>query len=181
MGQKNDIPESRKGFFHDYQIRNLKKMSPLIILAVVVIAWMAFLVSPYSKVKSVAVSGNEIVSVKQIKHYSPVKKGTSLFSVWGKQEKLAKALKDRSQRMQSVTLKLVNFNQIKIKVEEYPTIGYLYVHRGYEPILQSGVIIKTKVLNPSDGFPVLKKFHNPKKSYKERLSSIVELTRQFEQ
>lgn len=163
MGQRNDIPESEKGLFHHYQIRNLKKMWPLIILTIIIIGCMAFLISPYSKVKSVDISGNEIISVKQIKHYSPVKKGTSLFSVWGKQKKLAKRLKQRSQRMQSVKVKLVNFNQVKIKVEEYPTIGYLYDHRGYEPILQSGVIIKTKVLNPRDGFPVLKKFHDPKK------------------
>ncbi|GHP15002.1 hypothetical protein YK48G_24270 [Lentilactobacillus fungorum] len=163
VGSKNEIPESKKGLFRRYQIRNLKKMSPLIIVVLLIILFMAFLISPYSKVQSVKVSGNEIISVKQIKQYSSVKIGTSLFSVWGKENKLARALKNRSQRMQTVHLKLVHFNQVKIRVEEYPTIGYLYVHKGYEPILQSGVIIKTKVLNPRAGFPVLKKFHEPKK------------------
>ncbi|MFD1124916.1 cell division protein FtsQ/DivIB [Lentilactobacillus raoultii] len=147
-------------FLKGYQIRNFKRMSPLIILFIVIICIMSFLVSPISRVQQIKISGNEIVSVKQIKHYSPVKKGMSLLSVWGKTDQLANRLKQRSQRMQSVKIRLVHFNQIDIRVEEYPTIGYLYTNGGYQPILKSGVIIQNKVLNPRDGFPILKKFKN---------------------
>lgn len=151
------------GLFRDFQNKNAKKMWPLVLLITVILLVMIFMISSYSRVQKVTVTGNEIVSDKQIKGFSPVKKGTSLFAVWGKTDKLAQSLKQRSMRMQTVKMKLVNFNQVKIKVEEYPTIGYLYVRGGYQPILKSGVIIKGKVLNPKAGFPVLKKFKNPEK------------------
>ncbi len=163
MGTQKQSQQDQGHLFRDFQIRNVKKMWPLVTLLIVILMVIIFMISSYSRVKSVTVSGNEIVSDQQIKGFSPVKKGTSLFAVWGKTDKLAKSLKDRSMRMQSVKMKLVHFNQVKIAVEEYPTIGYLYVSGGYQPILKSGVIIKGKVLNPKAGFPVLKGFKNPKK------------------
>lgn len=162
LGTNSPKKKIKRRLVKDYQIRNFRRMWPFIIIFLMIICAMGFLISPISRVKSIKISGNEIVSIKQIKHYSPVKKGMSLFGVWGKTDKLAGELKDRSQRMQSVKINLVNFNRIHIKVEEYPTIGYLYTDGGYQPILKSGVIIKNKVLNPRDGFPVLKKFKNPK-------------------
>lgn len=161
--EKQNHNEQDHGLFRDFQNRNFKKMWPLVTLIALILLMMIFMISSYSRVKSVRVTGNEIVSDKQVKGFSPVKKGTSLFAVWGKTDKLAQSLKQRSMRMQSVKMKVVHFNQVKIKVEEYPTIGYLYVHGGYQPILKSGVIIKDKVLNPKAGFPVLKKFKNPEK------------------
>ncbi|AEB72957.1 cell division protein FtsQ/DivIB [Lentilactobacillus buchneri] len=163
MGAQDQNGKNHGGLFRDFQNRNVKKMWPLVMPITIILLVMIFMISSYSRVKKVTVSGNEIVSDQQIKAFSPVKKGTSLFAVWGKTDKLAQSLKQRSRRMQSVKMKLVNFNQVKIKVEEYPTIGYLFVHGGYQPILKSGVIIKGKVLNPKAGFPVLKKFQNPKK------------------
>lgn len=162
VGQ-DPVTKQKQHFLKAYQRHNLKKMSPLILLALLIIAVMGFFISPYSRVSSVRITGNEIVSIKQIKHYSPIKKGTPLISVWGKTEKMAAELKKRSQRMQSVEIKLLHFNQVTIKVAEYPTIGYLYGNGGYQPILKSGVIIKDKVLNPRAGFPILKKFHNAKR------------------
>lgn len=155
--------QPKRHLLADFQIQNLQRMWPLLVGLVVIIGVMIFFVSPISKVQKVTISGNEIVSVKQIKHFSPVKKGTPLLSVWGKRKSLAASLKKRSQRMASVKMTLPSFNTVHIQVEEYPTIGYLYRDRGYQPILKSGVIIKNKVLNPRDGFPILRKFQNPAK------------------
>ncbi len=154
------VEQHRRHLLKDYQRRNFRKMWPLLAGLVLVIGFMLFVISPVSHVHKVKITGNEIVSIDQIKHYSPVRVGTSLFSVWGKTDRLAKNLKDRSQRMASVKIRLTSFNDIQIKVAEYPTIGYLNVDHGYQPILKSGVIVKNKILNPRDGFPILKKFSN---------------------
>lgn len=164
VGHKAAPPKKRvrHRFMKGYQVRNFKRMWPLILLFVAIICVMIFLISPISKVKSIRITGNEIVSTKQIKRDSPIKKGQPLLGVWGKTNQLAGQLKRQSRRMQSVKISLNHFNRVTIRVEEYPTIGYLYTNGGYQPILKSGVIIKNKVLNPRDGFPILRKFKNPK-------------------
>ncbi|WP_268913778.1 cell division protein FtsQ/DivIB [Lentilactobacillus sp. SPB1-3] len=145
-----------------FQIRNLKRFSPLIGLLVVVLLVCVFFITPYSRVSRVTITGNEMISATNIKKYTTIQPNNSLLKVWGHKQSLAREIKDKSQRLASVKVSTSNFNDVNIRVKEYPTIGYLYVNHGYQPILKSGVILNNKVLNPTADYPIVKNFKNPK-------------------
>lgn len=154
--------DSRKSKLKDFQVTNLKRMSPLLVIFTLGLLICLFFVTPYSRVSKVTITGNEMVSTATINKFTSVRKNEPLINVWGHQHKLATELKNKSQRLDSVKISTRNFNEVLIKVKEYPTIGYLYIDRGYQPILKSGVIIKNKILNPTANYPIVKKFKDPK-------------------
>ena len=159
---KNKKQASGKRLLASYQIRNFKRFWPFLTGVILLIGCMVFLVLPISRVAKVRITGNQIVSKSQLQHYFPVKSGDSMFKVWGKKTKLADQLKKSSQRVESAEVATFNFNNVQVKVSEYPTIGYLYQAGGFQPILKSGVIINKKILNPQAGYPILKNFKDAK-------------------
>ncbi|GAY74069.1 cell division protein FtsQ/DivIB [Lentilactobacillus kosonis] len=145
----------------NFQVDNLKRLSPLLVLLILGLMICLFFITPYSRVNKVTITGNEMISTAGIKKYTTIKPQESMIKIWGHKRALASELKDKSQRLESVTVNTANFNNVNIKVKEYPTIGYLYVDRGYEPILESGVILRSKVLNPNADYPIVKNFKDP--------------------
>ncbi|WP_283678882.1 cell division protein FtsQ/DivIB [Lentilactobacillus sp. Marseille-Q4993] len=155
--------KDHKPLLKEFQRRNLKRLSPIVFLMIVAILGLVFLLTPISRVQSVEVTGNKVVASSSLLRYTSIKKGNSLMTIWTQRKRLEAEMKSRSQRLENVDIKLSQFNHVKIAVKEYPTIGYLYAHHGYQPILKSGVIINTKILNPKTGFPILRDFKNPSK------------------
>lgn len=162
---KHSIPKPhlfKSGWLQDFQIKNLKTFMPLIGLLLVAIGVTAFFITPYSRLNQITITGNKLTSTKKIMQYVPVSKNDSIFSVWRNTAKLEAQMKNQSQRLERVKFKLVNFNNLKITVKEYPTIGYLYTDKGYHTIFKSGAISSGEVLNPQTSYPVLTGFKNQK-------------------
>lgn len=141
----------------DTQRQNLKIGWPFIVGLLILIAGLMYLVLPISSIDNVVVRGNRYTSANTIRKKSGVL-GQKTVVILGQTKKVAARVTKDDSRIQSTTVKVTGPQQVMLTVKEYPVIGYLYQNGGYQQILQSGTILDSKVLNPKDGYPVLKKF-----------------------
>ncbi|MCY9807610.1 FtsQ-type POTRA domain-containing protein [Lentilactobacillus senioris] len=158
---KKQNRKSRKStkihFLSAIQRQNLKVGWPFVVFLLLLIGVLTYLVLPISSINDVIVHGNRYTSSTNIRKKSQALGQKSLV-VFGQTKQIATRITKSDSRIQSVVAKVTGPQQVTLTVKEYPVIGYLYADGGYQQILQSGTILNSKVLNPKDGYPVLKKF-----------------------
>ncbi|MDT8859118.1 FtsQ-type POTRA domain-containing protein [Alkalihalobacillus sp. MEB130] len=96
---------------------------------------MVYFQSPLSHVRNVAVVGNYFVSDEELIKLSKVDNGTSMWNL--EQEVVVDRILSHVE-IRSAHIERVLPSTIKISVEEYARIGYLYREDKYYPILETG-------------------------------------------
>ncbi len=141
-----------------FRQKNWRMMRPFVLIITLIVLFSGFFISPFGHINKVNVLGDQFVPASEVKRGLPIKAGDSMLRIWGHKNKLATQIKNSNQRMKTVAVSTSNFNDVNVYVKEYPVIGYLQVGQGYKPILKSGVITDTTILNPQSGFPILMNF-----------------------
>ncbi|MCK8607288.1 cell division protein FtsQ/DivIB [Apilactobacillus ozensis] len=140
----------------------LKKFLVFFVPLFLVLLISLYFISPLSKINSISVVGNNIVSKSYIKNKASVHVGDSVFKVIGKNKLLNEKLTKNNSQIKHANFKMNGINNVKIYIEQYKVIGYNSDknNRAY-PILESGKVLSSSVDNPNtDKLPYLVNFTN---------------------
>lgn len=154
---RNSRKTTNTQFLSAIQRQNLKIGWPFVVCLLLLIGILTYLVLPISSVNNVIVHGNRYTSSASIRKSSQAMNQKTVV-VLSQTKQIANRVTKDDSRIKSTAAKVTGLQQLTLTVKEYPVIGYLYKDGGYQQILQSGTILNSKVLNPKDGYPVLKKF-----------------------
>ncbi len=118
-----------------------KRLVLLLLLFFTMIAIIAYIQSPLSRVKSIMVEGNEVYSDKEIIRTSGLTNNTNIWKV--KQKDIAVKLKKLSE-VKSTAVNIHWPNTIVIKVKEHKRMAYLKQEQYYFPVMDNGKVLKNK-------------------------------------
>lgn len=130
-----------------------------------------YFVSPLSHIKQINVVGNHALTGHQVAKMSHLKTGDSIYKVIGNEKQLATQVTHHYPRVKQIQFSVHHFNQLKVRLKEYPTAGYVPANGYYRIALVSGVISNERREQPSGQYPVYDKFKS-----KRQLSMMI---RQF--
>ncbi|KQL58157.1 hypothetical protein AN965_05125 [Alkalicoccobacillus plakortidis] len=117
-----------------------KRLLSIVVLFFVLMMVLVYFQSPLSEVKSIQVSGNQLLTDEEVLEASGLSEGMNIWNI------------DRNTRIEQTTqLKEVESIEISrrlpsslfIQVKEYPRVAYVYSEEGYLPLLKNGQILDT--------------------------------------
>lgn len=116
-----------------------RKARPIMVISLVTILLCLFIISPYSKQKTVKVTGLVNASQEEILIGSTIKDTDYIFSLLLNAGAYEKAVKSSSKWVKSVELTYQFPNQFTLSVTEYGVVAYTVKDGSYQPILENGV------------------------------------------
>ncbi|MGX7031428.1 cell division protein FtsQ/DivIB [Vagococcus zengguangii] len=150
--------------------RMLRRLLLLLSMFLVVLLLTAYYVSPYSKVQTLEIVGNNVVTKQEIATATGIRNNEFFWNAY-LNEPIEKNIKKALPRIKSVEKSIVNVNNIKLKIEEYDEIAYAKFEGKFYPILASGKIIDEAVTTTkNEAFTIFTNFENDKQF--ERVMNI---------
>lgn len=129
----------------------------IIFLALLVIFW-GYWFSPLGRVAKISVSGVNYLGEQQIIDATKINSNSSVLLTLLQQRQLKRQIKTQVPLVKQVSFRFSNFNQLKISVTEYQTVGFVIKNDGYFRVLENNQIIKPKLQQPIGSFPVYQTF-----------------------
>ncbi|WP_203649095.1 cell division protein FtsQ/DivIB [Secundilactobacillus yichangensis] len=142
--------------------RLAQRMSILIGIFGILLLISGYYVSPLSHIGKITVDGNHALTDRQVVKVSGIDHGDSIYQVVGKEQKLSQRVKNSNSRVKQISFSIAHFNQLTIRVKEYPTAGFVPANGYYRVALTSGVISKERQKQPTGSYPVYDRFKSPK-------------------
>ncbi|MTV82914.1 cell division protein FtsQ/DivIB [Secundilactobacillus folii] len=141
--------------------RLAQRMGLLISIFLVLLIISGYFISPLSHIGRVQVLGNHELSKSKVLAISGIRTGDSVYSVIGKEQKLAKVAKQNNPRVKQISFSVSHFNRLTVRLKEYQTAGFVPANGYYRVALTSGVISKERQKQPSGSYPVYDRFKKP--------------------
>ncbi|MGX7024167.1 cell division protein FtsQ/DivIB [Vagococcus hydrophili] len=135
-----------------------KRLSLILGILVISIFITLYFISPLSKVGKIVVSGVENSDLNEVVQSSEIKVGKSLWEQYFNKSVMAQNVKKDNKRIETAKISLVNLNQLKITIKEYPTIGYVKTSGKNYEVLSNGTILKEPVKDMKKNLPLLQNF-----------------------
>ena len=126
----------------------LQRYIPIVAINVIVILILGFFISPWSKVGTVSVEGNNAVYVQEIIDESGVRGGDSLIDTLQEREAIEQSVTDQLEQVKSTSVEVSGLNDLSIQVEEFDTVSY---------IAQEGMMYTMCRLETNQSYQILKK------------------------
>lgn len=119
----------------------LQRYIPIVAINVIVILILGFFISPWSKVSTVSVEGNNAVYVQEIIDESGVRGGDSLIDTLQEREAIEQSVTDQLEQVKSTSVEVSGLNDLSIQVEEFDTVSYIAQEGSYLRVLENGVVL----------------------------------------
>lgn len=136
-----------KNNVEDEQAMPLNKLLLRYILIVVVnlffILLFGYLISPFSKVGTISVEGNQDVYVQDIIDESGITKGDSLLKTKQHFVEIEEKILNEFPQVARSEITIDGLNTIIIKIKEYKTVAYLTKEEAYLKVLENGLVLDT--------------------------------------
>ena len=116
----------------------LIKALPVLIVSVLLIAISLFMISPYSKEKTVTVKGSAHTASETVIKEANIKSSDYIFSLLLHPKRYETRLKAANPWVSSAKLRYQFPNHFTLTVKEYSVVGYVQTDAGYQPLLSSG-------------------------------------------
>lgn len=116
----------------------IRKLGLIFIVSFIAIIMLGYYISPLANVDSVKVSGEADLPVKSIVQTTGIKVSDKVIDYLLHPGNIRYKLMDHYPEIENVQINISNFNQIVLKINEYPTIGYMKEQTGYRKILVNG-------------------------------------------
>ncbi len=125
-----------------------RRLAIALLLFFTMILFIIYFQSPLSKVKSIAVSGNESYTMEEIRKYSGITTNSNIWKI--NRGKTGEKLEDLPEiKNAEVSVKLPN--SVEIRITEYDKLAYLSVGKDFLPVLANGEILEEGI---ADEMPV---------------------------
>lgn len=153
------LPKIKK----EKRIQLLKKLAPLIIFFVIAFTITVFFLSPFSKLETIEVSGNQNESNAAIIKASKLTLGESILAERKKMDQVQANLQKAFKRVNTATVTYSFPNRFIIKVKEKQELAYVQDNDSLKVVLDDGTILDDKVETQNENYPVIKSFKSTKK------------------
>lgn len=130
----------------------------LIVFFIIIIGVMGFIVSPYSKINKITISGNDTVTDKQVLRATSITKQDFMWNINKKSSEIDKKATKQNPEIKKITVSVTGFRSIKVQVTENKIIGSVYKNGKYYPVLSSGYILNNSQASPMNDVAVYSGF-----------------------
>ncbi|WP_424349725.1 cell division protein FtsQ/DivIB [Latilactobacillus sp. 5-91] len=119
-----------------------------------------YFISTKSDIQQLAVNGTKSVPDQQVINASGIQLGDNVLWQLMHHTKAKNNIQTKLPKIKQVSLQVSQMNHVAINVSEYKTVGYMFKHKQYYPILENGTILKTKMTQSLGNSPVYSHFKN---------------------
>ncbi|ANZ58009.1 hypothetical protein BGL34_02270 [Fructilactobacillus lindneri] len=153
VGRKN------KAIQRNRRKKTLKMVVPLLLVMLLITGISGFLISPYSKIRSIRVDASQ--DQNKIQQRLPFRVGDSLLLVRKNKDTVEHLIKNSDPKIESVKINLKQINHLLVRVNFYQTKAYINKGKNDYPVYRSGAIDNhaVKIKNNNKTF-FLKGFNN---------------------
>lgn len=152
----NELPNENKPTMKFHKV--LQRYIPIVVINVIVILILGYFISPYSKVGTISVEGNEAVYVQEIIDESGIRVGDSFIDTMQEQEAIQKDVTNQLPQVSQTTVAREGFNNILIQVSEFSTVAYIAQDGSYLRVLENGTVLDDAYNVSIGNQPVLSNF-----------------------
>lgn len=160
--------------------RLYRRLTFIIVVFTVLMLGAIYYVSPFSKLGSISIIGNNAVPTQEILERLNVKKGESLWNQFKNRKTYEKQLERQFSRIKKVSIKLASINSFGVKIEEYQMVAMSSKNNLYYPVLENGEILTEELKTPQSDLPIIKDFEE-QETIKELMKGYKELDTQIKQ
>lgn len=162
----DDLTELKKQKIKNKCKYSLYLFTPLIII----LLFLIYLISPFSKINHISISGNGYIPVNDIKKEMNINSGDSIFKVFGHKNKLNEQITKKDERIEAVNFSFRGLNNLNVNITHYNQVGYETRGKSQYIILENGKVTNVIEKNPNDKkLPYIVKFNN-----RDKLKSIIQ-------
>lgn len=147
----------------------LQRYIPIVGVNFILILILSYFISPWSKVGTVSVEGNDVVYVQNIINESNVRTGDSMIDIYRNQDAIANKVTNEIPQVSETTVEIIGLNDLSIHVEEFSTVAYIAQDGAYLRVLENGVVLEDTYDISIGNQPVLSNFEEG-----EALNLIIE-------
>lgn len=131
---KKQLPKLKKLQFRS----NLQRVLSIVLPFTLVLVACLYLISPWSKLTEVTVSGNHYLNSAQVKAATNVKPGRLIWAtLWTSDDRLAQIQKQNAQ-IKQVRVHLTGWRSVKVTLKEYQVIGLITINGKERLLLSNG-------------------------------------------
>ncbi|MBB1078539.1 FtsQ-type POTRA domain-containing protein [Limosilactobacillus sp. STM2_1] len=128
-------------------VSNGERVLKLVILFSLILLLMLYIISPYSKIKNIQLSGNHDLTRTQVEKETTIYPGRFIWGVYLNRNKLAKQAKQNSPQIKNITIKVTGPQSIKLVVKENALLGTAVINNDTYAVLANGKLQRTKSAN----------------------------------
>lgn len=151
--RKKNIPTNLVRFNVTKKRRLAKSAAILLVTFTLLLILSGYLISPFSRVKQVMLTGVDKPSKEAILQVSGIHTGESRYAVLLQEKKIIQKIKNNVNTVKEADISMEN-NEIKLSITEYRLIGYLKEKGKYYKISYRGDIDKNPQDNVNNNLPV---------------------------
>lgn len=130
----------------------------IVFIQLIFILFSGYLLSPFSKVDTISVEGNQDVYVQEIIEESGLHPGDSVLKSKVKFEEIEKNITKQLPQVSNSTITMDGLNKIVIKVKEFSTVAYIAEDESYLRVLENGTVLDNLYMISIGNQLVLSKF-----------------------
>lgn len=119
----------------------LQRYIPIVVVNLIVILILGYFISPWSKVGTVSVEGNEFVYVQTVIDESGIRTGDSMIDIHQNKEIIDEQITNEIPQVSNSHTEILGMNEIVLHVEEYSTVAYIAQDESYLRVLENGAVL----------------------------------------
>lgn len=141
------------------KIRTNIKFSVLITIFLLCIFCLLYFQSEYSKIQTIQLSGNDLLTAEEYEAFYDFAKGDSIWS-FKENEVEQKLLKNKW--IKSVKIKRELLTTVRVTVEEWPKVAYISTNNTFYPMLENGYVFEQEKIDVPIDAPIFLQFDDEK-------------------
>ncbi len=136
----------------------LLRYIPIVLVNILIIGVLSYFISPWSKVGTVSVEGNEEVYVQTIIDESGIRSGDLMLNIYRETEAIGEQITEQIDQIAETTIEIDGVNDLVFHVDEFSTVAYIAQDGAYLRVLENGTILEDAYEVSIGNQPVLSNF-----------------------
>lgn len=136
----------------------LQRYIPILVVNLIFIVIMGYFISPLSKVGAISVEGTQYVYDQTVLDESLVRTGDSVIETARVTDEIAANITNKIPQVSDTHVSISDFNEVKIRVEEFGTVAYIAQEGSYLRVLENGKVLDDVYSISLGNQPVLSNF-----------------------
>lgn len=121
---------------HRQRVGNGKRVASILIPLFIILIIGVYMISPFSKLSSVKVIGNDELTSKEVQTATNVRPGRYIWWMLRHQKATLQQAQKRNPQIKDLRIKLTGPRSVQVRIKEYPVIGIIN-HDGRQQLLLS--------------------------------------------
>ncbi|HZK22976.1 MAG TPA: cell division protein FtsQ/DivIB [Atopostipes sp.] len=153
----------------------LQRYIPIVVINLLVILVLGYFISPWSKVGTITVEGNEFVYVQTVIDESGIRTGDSMIEIQQNLDTISEQITQEIPQISDSHVQVLDINHVLLQIEEYSTVAYIARDESYLRVLENGTVLDDAYDVSIGNQPVLSNFEEG-----EALNLVIEQMSQLD-